>query len=108
MSQAAANCYPEHVRRNKEATFNESAFAEAIGNMPTSIQNRDGSLTKEPGHRTNKRQGYYAAVPAHLLDRENSVIDELIGFAFDTLGACYLDMRVYDEAATKALVEGEC
>jgi hypothetical protein len=79
-------------------------------NMSMIIQNRNGSLTKEPGHRqlsTNKRQGYYAAVPAQLLDHENSVIDELIGFAFDTLGAWRLDVRVYDETATKALVEGE-
>ncbi len=74
------------------------------------IQNRDGSLARAPGHRRlfmNKRQGYYAAVPAHLLDRENSVIDELISFAFGTLGAWRLDVRVYDETATKALVEGE-
>ena len=71
------------------------------------IQSRDSFLTKEPGHRTNKRQDYYAVVPAHALDRENSVIDELISFAFDTLGSWHLDVRVYDETATKALVEGE-
>jgi hypothetical protein len=71
------------------------------------IQNRDSSLTKEPGRHTNRRQSYYAAVPAHVLDRENSVIDELISFAFDTLGGWCLDVRVYDEMATKALVEGE-
>ena len=67
------------------------------------IQNRDGSRTKEPVHRgpfTNKRQDYYAAVPARLLHGENSVIDELIGFVFDTLGAWRLDVRVYDETAT--------
>ena len=67
-----------------------------------SIQNRDTSLAKEPGRR------YYAAVPAHLLDPENRVLDELIGFAFGTLGACHLDVRVYDETAIQALVEGEC
>jgi hypothetical protein len=78
--------------------------------MPMMIQNRDGSLTKEPGHRrlfTYKRQDYYAAVPAHVLDRENNVIDDLIRFAFETLGVEYLAVRVYDETATKALVEGE-
>jgi hypothetical protein len=72
--------------------------------MPMIIQNRDGSLTKEPRHRqafTNKRQDYYAAVPADLLDRENTIIDELIGFAFGTLGAWHLDVRVYDETAAK-------
>jgi hypothetical protein len=71
------------------------------------IQNRDGILTKEPGHCTNKRQSYYAVVPAYVLGRENTVIDELISFAFDTLGAWRLDVRVYDETATKALVEGQ-
>jgi hypothetical protein len=70
-------------------------------------QNRDGSRTEGPGRHTNKSQGYYAAVPAHVLDRENSVIDELISFAFDTLRSWRLDVRVYDEAATKVLVQGE-
>jgi hypothetical protein len=35
------------------------------------------------------------------------VIDELIRFAFNTLGAWRLDVRMYVEAATEALVEGE-
>jgi hypothetical protein len=64
------------------------------------IQNRDGSLTGEPGHRRlfkNKRPGYYAVVPAHLLDDQSSLIDRLISFAFDTLGARQLEVRVYDE-----------
>ena len=78
--------------------------------MPLIIQNRDNSLTQQPECRqpfTNRRQDYYAAVPAGLLDYENTVIDELIGFAFETLGAWRLDVRVYDEATTKALVQAE-
>jgi hypothetical protein len=75
--------------------------------MPMIIQNRDGSHTKKPEYRTNKPQGYYAAVPAHVLDRESSVIGELINFAFDTLGSWCLDVRVYDETKTKVLIEGE-
>ena len=71
------------------------------------IQNRDGSLTKEPGHRTDKPQSYYAMVPAHVLDHESTVIDELISFALDTLGAWRLDVRVYTETTTKARVEDE-
>ena len=74
------------------------------------IQNPDSSLTKQLRyHRllTNIRQGYYAAVPAHLLDPENRVIDELISFAFDTLGASRLNVRVYDETTIEGLVEGE-
>jgi hypothetical protein len=74
------------------------------------IQNPDDSPTKEPGRRqlfTNKQQGYYAAVPADLLDCGNTIIDELIRFAFDTLGAGRLDVRVYAETATKVLIEAE-
>jgi hypothetical protein len=78
--------------------------------MPMIIQNRGDAPTKEPGYRqfcANKPQHYYAAVPADLLDHENTVIDDLIGFAFGTLGAWHLDVRVYDATATKALVEAE-
>ena len=74
------------------------------------IQNRDGSFAKQPGQCrrfTYKLLDYYAAVPAHLLGRENHVIGDLIRFAFDTLGAWRLDVRVYDVARTKALVEDE-
>jgi len=71
------------------------------------IQNRDSSVTRGPGHCASERQGYYAAVPAHVLDHENNVIDELISFAFDTLGSRCLDVRVYHETAARAPVEGE-
>jgi hypothetical protein len=61
------------------------------------IQNRDGSLTQEPNqgrlHKEND-QAYYAQLPAHLLDEQSSVIDRLISFAFDTLGALRLEVRV--------------
>jgi len=66
------------------------------------IQNRDGSLARKPGRHTPKRHAYYAAVPAHVLDCESSLIDELISFAFDTLGSCHLNVRIYDEAAPSA------
>jgi hypothetical protein len=78
--------------------------------MPMIIQNQDDSPAKEPERRqlvTHKRQDYYAAIPADLLDDENTIIDELIGFAFGTLGAWRLDVRVYDATATRALVESE-
>jgi len=35
-------------------------------------------------------------VPAHALDEHGCLIDELIRFAFDTLGAQHLDLRVYE------------
>jgi hypothetical protein len=64
-------------------------------------------LIKQPAHHTNKLQSYYAVVPKDVLDSENTVIDELIGFAFDMLGAWRLDVRVYDETAGKAAAESE-
>jgi hypothetical protein len=64
------------------------------------IQNRDGSIAQEPGHRRlnkRKRHDYYAAVPAHLLDEQSNLIDRIIGFAFNTLGVRRLEVRVYEE-----------
>jgi hypothetical protein len=74
------------------------------------IQNRDDSLTKEPGRSQvfrNKPQGYYAVVLADLLDCENTIIDELIGFAFDTLEARHLEVRVHEKTGTRVLAEAE-
>jgi hypothetical protein len=56
---------------------------------------RDQSLD----HRSLRFQGprrYSAVVPAHALDEHGCLIDELIRFAFDTLGAQHLDLRVYE------------
>jgi hypothetical protein len=72
------------------------------------IQNRDGSIAREPVHRRlnkYKRQGYYAAVPSHLLDEQSSLIDRIIDFAFETLGVSRLEVRVYDEPETLAQCE---
>jgi len=35
-------------------------------------------------------------VPAHALDEHGCLIDQLIQFAFDILGAQHLDLRVYE------------
>jgi len=35
-------------------------------------------------------------VPTRLLDEQSSLIDWLINFAFDTLGALQLEVRVYE------------
>ena len=61
------------------------------------IQNRDGSLMKEPRKQwlpqsTDPR--YRAEVPAELLDEQSSLIERIIAFAFDTLGAQRVDVRV--------------
>lgn len=61
------------------------------------IQNRDGSLTKEP-RKPRQTQlatpSYRVEFPAALLDEQNSLIDRIISFAFDTLDARGLDVRV--------------
>lgn len=61
------------------------------------IQDRDGSLLKEP--RPPKRNqpddaAYRVEIPAVVLDEENSLIERVIAFAFDTLGARRVDVRV--------------
>ena len=61
------------------------------------IQDRDGSLIKEPRKpRPNQlvSPSYRVEFPAALLDEQNSLIDRIISFAFDTLGARRLDVRV--------------
>jgi hypothetical protein len=39
---------------------------------------------------------YYAEVKSGQLDEQSSIIDGLIGLAFETLGAHHLDLRVID------------
>jgi len=51
----------------------------------------------DPGDGTTQQQGmrtYYVSVQAHVLDRNTGLIDEIIDFAFGTLGARHLDVRV--------------
>src|SRR5262245_15524724 len=43
-----------------------------------------------------KERSYYAEVKATQLDEQSGIIDGLIGFAFETLGARHLDLRVVD------------
>lgn len=63
------------------------------------IQNPDGSLnhTQQPD-----KSDYYAAVPASMLDDQSSLIERLINFAFDILGARHLEVRVYDSEPCSA------
>ena len=68
------------------------------------IQERDGSLLKEPRRqrhpqtlatrRADPRPSYRAEIPAALLDEQSSLIERIISFAFDTLGAGRVDLRV--------------
>jgi hypothetical protein len=60
------------------------------------IQNRDGSLLKEPlpPTQTTGHPSYRVEIPAGLLDEQSSLIERVIAFAFDTLGARRVDVRV--------------
>lgn len=61
------------------------------------IQNRDGSLIKEPRKLRQPQAespSYRVAFPATLLDEQNSLIERIISFAFDTLDARQLNVRV--------------
>jgi len=62
------------------------------------IQKPDGSLVHEPlrNWRLKGQQRSYVEVPTRLLDEQSSLIDWLINFAFDTLGALQLEVRVYE------------
>ena len=40
------------------------------------------------------QRSYYADVPALALDEQSRLIEQLIGLAFDVLGARHLDVRV--------------
>ena len=61
------------------------------------IQNRDGSLMTEPPKPWLPQPtdpSYRVEIPVGLLDEQSSLIERVIAFAFDTLGAYRLDVRV--------------
>jgi hypothetical protein len=61
--------------------------------------NPDRHHDQDRDHPPLRLQGpgsYSAVVPAHSLDEQGWLIDELIHCAFDTLGAHHLDLRVYE------------
>jgi hypothetical protein len=61
------------------------------------IQDRDGSLMTEPYKHwltQSTDPSYRVEIPAGLLDEQSSLIDRIIAFAFDTLGAQRVDVRV--------------
>ena len=55
----------------------------------------DQDRAHTPPHRPGQRS-YSAVVPAHALDEHGCLIDQLIQFAFDILGAHHLELRVYE------------
>jgi hypothetical protein len=61
------------------------------------IQDRDGSMIKEPRKQREPQPAqlaYWAELPAALLDEQSSLIERIISFAFDTLGARQVNVRV--------------
>ena len=90
----AAFCMPECAWRGM---FDRKPSLTNARSIALIIQDRDGSLIKEPRKpRPNQlvSPSYRVEFPAALLDEQNSLIDRIISFAFDTLGARRLDVRV--------------
>jgi hypothetical protein len=59
--------------------------------------NSDEPHVYQPGSTLVKRDdqaSYYVAAPEQLLDDQSNLIDLLISFAFDTLSAWRLDVRI--------------
>ena len=49
-----------------------------------------------PARLPNEGPRYYAAIPSRLLANQNNIIDQVIQFAVDMLGARHVELRVYD------------
>ena len=63
--------------------------------MVTQVTMREGELLRSgPAASVDRWLSCCAEVPSELLDEDGQVLDSLIGFAFDVLGAHYLDVRV--------------
>ena len=56
----------------------------------------------QPSHPADAQGRCYAAIPFRLLDEQSDILDRVIHFAFDTLGARQLELRIDDgdEVAT--------
>jgi hypothetical protein len=67
--------------------------------MTLLARNHDRHRDQQRDHTPLRLQGprrYSAVVLAHALDEQGCLIDELIRFAFDILGAQHLNLRVYE------------
>jgi hypothetical protein len=45
-------------------------------------------------HSCPEERGFYAVVPSQILNEQADLLDQLISFAFDTLGARHFELRV--------------
>ena len=50
----------------------------------------------QPSHPADAEGRCYAAIPCRLLDDQSDILDQVIHFAFDTLGTRHLELRIYD------------
>jgi hypothetical protein len=57
---------------------------------PIAINGNDGAILIAQ----RARRSHYAEVPIGSLDEQSQLIEQVIRFAFDTLGADHLDVRV--------------
>jgi hypothetical protein len=57
---------------------------------PIAINGNDGAILIAQ----RVRRSHYAEVPIGSLDEQSQLIEQVIRFAFDTLGADHLDVRV--------------
>ena len=70
-----------------------------FGGTAMLMQHHDRYHDPDRDHRpllVQEPRRYAAAVPAHCLDEQGCLIDQLIHFAFNTLGAQHLELRVYE------------
>jgi hypothetical protein len=51
---------------------------------------------QNPARLPTEKPRYYAAITSQLLADQSNVIDHVIQFAIDTLGARHIELRVYD------------
>jgi hypothetical protein len=72
--------------------------------MMTQAAVRDGGLARSGSSAiVEQAVGCRAELSSELLDEQGRMLDDLIGFAFDILGACYLDVRVVPTEAPAAV-----
>src|SRR5262245_56678514 len=83
----------------------EPATLDSVTGRNVAHVRRVGMLTHHPDHACNLQsvrasllqranQRYYAEVPALALDEQSRLVDQMIHFAFETLGVRYIEVHV--------------
>ncbi len=58
------------------------------------------ALVGEPASLSAALRSYHVDLPRDLLDEEGTLLDWVIDFAFETLGARHLDLRIVAETCS--------